>query len=119
MSSNKQTVAKRASNVKRKWGYIGDNERWLQFCEKLRERGGSTRWLWEARSNPDLNYPNVHCVGFFGNGFQPGVLVAIVVDYNVYQGDQKGFGLFTDDSAPMADDVDRIAGPNAPAAAAK
>jgi hypothetical protein len=97
-------------------GYIGNNHRWAEFSEKLRLRGVGYRYLWEARTNPKFPWPNVHCVSFVGDGFQPGVLVAILVDYNAgHGGEQNGFGLFFDDSNDMQVDVDRIAGPNAPA----
>lgn len=73
---------------------IDDNERWQEFRKELEARGISIRWAWQAKSDPSKKHCNVHFATFYGSGFQPKVLCAVVIDY----GPKDGFGLFTDES---------------------
>ncbi len=90
-----------------------DNERWQAFADALTARGVTMQFMWEARRDGRRpHFPNrpvdVGMVAFTGDGFQPSVLVAVVIDY----GSKDGFGLFIDGpSGKISDDVDRIATP--------
>ena len=91
--------------------YLGDNKQFREFSDQLKAKGVGFRYAWEARSNPDLKHPNVHCLLFYGEGFQPKVLTALVIDYNVCGTDNHGFGLFMDaPTTSIADDATVIAG---------
>lgn len=92
-----------------------NNSRFIEFLGALGARGVSHQWLWEARRDGRKpawpKYPaDIAMIGFNGRGFQPKILVAVVIDY----GDRDGFGLFTDDAGNSIEaDVDRIAGDHA------
>jgi len=99
------------------------NTKWAEFVSQLRARDIVTHFAWEARRDGQKpSWPkkpaDVGMAMFTGLGFQPEILCAIVIDYNVtMQGrerNQMGFGLFIDDSPKMTDDIERIAGKNAP-----
>ncbi len=89
-----------------------DNKRWEEFRAQLKAKGVTMQWMWEARrdgSKPawPKKPADVGMVAFTGDGFQPSVLVAVVIEY-----DHDGFGLFIDGPTnSIADDVDRIAKP--------
>jgi hypothetical protein len=105
-----------STSVKRKpeAGYIGDNIRWNEFRAKLEANGVCIRWMWEARTNRDLKWPNVHCIAL-GGDIKLRSNVAIVVDYNATMGSgndlNNGFGLFLDDRGLEVDkEIDHILG---------
>lgn len=96
---------------------MNDNKRFDEFVKQLNARGVHIQWMWEARRDGRKpSWPkhpaDVGMIAFTGNGFQPSVLVAVVVEY-----DHDGFGLFIDGPTnSIADDVERIATPNKRAA---
>ena len=83
------------------------------FREELEKRGVTIRWGWSAKRHPDSKYDDVAFAIFVGNGFQPSVHCAVIVNY-----DEEGFGLFIDSDSRWAPgsfdsvvgDADRIAG---------
>lgn len=99
-----------------------NNPRFTEFKEQLAAKGVTIQWMWEARRDGrkpqwGLGRPGVAhrpadigMIAFSGNGFQPSVLCAVVIDY-----EQQGFSLFIDDSNKIQADVDRIATPHQPA----
>lgn len=98
---------------------VNENERWDNFVGKLNEKGVHVQWAWEARRDgktiQSAGYrrkarpADVGMVLFSGEGFQPSVLCAVVLDYG-----KDGFGIFTDGPTNnIDDDVTRIATPRA------
>lgn len=93
---------------------LEDNRQWMEFRRALTERGVTVQFLWRSKSSAAMEYDDVHCVRFRGDGFQPRVLTAIVLDYCVGRArdKQNGFGLYTDSSTnSMQADVESICGP--------
>lgn len=94
------------------------NERFKAFAKQLEAKGVVYTWMWEARRDGKTPaWPkrpaDVGMIAFTGQGFQPSVLVAVVIDY----GADSGFGLFIDGPTnSMANDVERICTPRALAA---
>jgi hypothetical protein len=109
-------TAQRAAN-NGETSMMHDNNKWQEFRDELETKGVTMRFLWEARRDGKApKWPklpaDVGMVSFTGSGFQPGILCAVVIDY----GPKNGFGLFTDESRLLADDVTRIATPHKNAA---
>ncbi len=85
---------------------LSDNLKYNEFVGRLRQYGVNVRYSWHIKKNVKHTPNDLHFVLFYGSGFQPTVLCAIVVDY----GPTMGFGLSTDGSTEMKDDVLAIAG---------
>ncbi len=88
-----------------------DNKRFDEFRAQLLAKGVTLQWMWESRRDGKRITPkrpaDVGMIAFSGNGFQPSVLVAVVIEYET-----DGFGLFIDGPTnSISDDVDRIAKP--------
>lgn len=99
------------------------NVKWQAFVKDLKARGIFVRWGWTANSfGGARKVANIGQVNFIGNGFQPAILWAVVVDYTYNphasrktNNDQSGFALCVDSGGlTIAAEVDKIAGPNAP-----
>lgn len=93
--------------------YIDDNKHWKAFADSLNKRGGSIRWLWQAKSGPQLKHPNVHGIAFDGESVRPDVGVAIVVDYCVGRqiDDDFGYALYFEKGNSWDDDIEAICKP--------
>lgn len=98
------------------------NVKWKLFVDDLKARGVFVRWAWTASTTGDRQERhNVGQVNFIGNGFQPAVLWAVALDYNLVtlKGKRKveqqhGFALCIDEGRTITADVDAIAGKDAP-----
>lgn len=89
-----------------------------EFLDELRQRKVHYQWAWETRrdnkaprqprgAGKDSTYPDIGMLLFTGEGFQPSVLTAIVIDYG-----KNGFGLYTETGDhTILGDIERIATP--------
>ena len=89
-----------------------DNPIFDDFRKRLEAQGVTIRWGWSARTydGPRRN-DDVAQILFYGDGFQPAILHAVVIDYGRNRdGQPLGFALLTEKSNHIDQDVRAIVG---------
>ena len=92
---------------------LSDNKKYNEFVGRLRQYGVDVRYSWTIKKSAKHSPNDLHFVLFYGRGFSPEVLCAIVVDYESGSRTKNGtlgFGLFVDGGDKLDDDVLKIVG---------